>query len=740
MTQSVIYPVSKTLNLEHIKIANGPVKEVVAPVERIYILDESGSMYASMKQLASNLKRIIRSTTFVGDLVTIAWFSDRSGFVCKRFSVENKAHLAEIDKLIEDNVYARGCTSFVPVIKEVHELLKSTPDNYATSLCFMSDGHDNCNSRDAIYKAVEEIAPLVDRSAIIEYGWYADGNTLHAMADRLNATYMFAEKVDDLIGFLEAEINTPVRSVPSVEISSKSPFLLNIEDGRVFKVENGIALIPENIVSVSGVFKAENATVVEKNEAILEQLYAILSVSMLRQDNDLSLEILSTLGDVRLFERFSNAFSKQDYVVVSELASSAVQNKAQRYLHGYKENLVPDVNAVCVLDILRLLSAGENYLNMKDFNYNRIGRKTLKGRDVTIAEIQKIQSEILVTQDNDKLTALFQKLASLADNAEGLQFVDDTKLVPLNSLTFSGSRPNVSILVNINGKVLIPADKARLYNLPLTIESVRFRNLTIIADGIVNVAILPVVLDKETFNALKEKEVLSGEWTEGTQYNIDLSTFPVINRGMVESLSSVDFINSEIETTAIKAHEKVVKYFLKTIREQLGLGDSHRSAGLLSKYSETAVQWLKENGLTDGGFSPRVLSAPTSEEVNSYEVKVKIKDMSSLPKVEDVISAIAKGNTSATKFKFMVDSVREFLPHVEGKTPEELKAYLPSLESDAEILHRTTRRLNTENAIKKFILVVGKSWFSDREDRDAFTTSVDGLNVTVELKDTVIKI
>lgn len=732
-----ITPFSKELALEAIHLEQAVGNPVPMPVERFFIGDVSGSMYNSMEKQRENMKRSIRETTCVGDLVTIVWFSDRAGFVCQRFDVRNQTHLDEIDALIDKNMYARGCTSFVPAIECILELVKNLTPGYASSLVFMSDGHDNCNSHNAIYKAVEEIASFIDKAVIVEYGWYADSKVLHAMADRLNASYVFAERIDDLVAILDQEMSAPVRSVPSIEVETSADFLLNVEDGRLFKSDGGKAFIPENIPVVYGVFKAENAKIAEVDVSVL---YALLSVYVLRQDIDMTLALIDAIGDVYMFRRLTNAFSKQDYVVLSEVAEQASKDVSARYLEGKSTNLVPDVNAPCVIDVLTALSEGDNLLNLNAFSYHRIGRKMLTGRDVALKDIQEIQAEIAVTTDENKLAELFGKLVKLGNNADGLKFVDTKSLVSLSDLTFSNSRPNVSILATIHGSVIVPKDKATHFNIPEVIPATRFRNFAIISDGIVNVSELPVVVDKETHKRLEELGVVHETWREGAEIILDISELPVINRSMVERLNSKEFVEREVENMAIKAHAKVVKYFLDDIRKKLGLGDSHRYSGLIEKYGQEGAEYLKENGLTDGGYSPRSLSAPTTEEVQSFEVKVTFKGMSSLPKVEDVIVAIKTGKTSAAKYQLMLDSVREILPHVEDKTETELRNYLPTLEKDAEIVKKTARKLNRESAIQKFILIVGKSWFSDRDDRDAFTETVDDINVTVELKETTIKI
>ena len=730
-------------SIERTMVADAGVVEKDVPVQRIFIGDNSGSMYGSIKALSESLKKTIRETTRVGDSVTVIWFSSQAGFVIRGFNVQDSDDLDRLDGRIESEFRARGMTSFNPALvlaKQVIDEDVAGNGESAVALTFMSDGHDNCNSRQSIYDLVESIAPLVDRAVVVEYGWYADTSTLHAMADRLNATYVFAEQVDRLIEVLDEEISAPVKSVPLVQVDSSAKLLVDPDTMRVFRVdEEGIAWVPMNVREVFGVINADEKPRTAPKGQDARILYALLAVHVQRDDVDITEKLLNTIGDKGLYRRYVNAFSKQDFVVIAEEAQAASADSSKRFLSGYGKNLVPDQDAPCVMDVLQTLSEGDNLINLADLNYRRVGRRTLSAKDVKAKEIAEIQQQIALATDQDALAPLFRKLATLASDAvEGLTFVDTDHKVPLADLTFSSSRPNVSILARIAGKVLVSPAKAHALGIPEVIESQRWRNFTIIADGIVNVPMLPVIVDKATFEKLQGLGVVKGRWSAGKQFNIELGDLPVINRRMVSSQKADVFVSDEISNLDVKAHAKVVNWLLDKTRKELGLGDSHRSQGLSERFGHEAAEWLKANGLTDSGYSPRSLVAPATEEINSHEVKVSVKGLSSLPKVEDVIAAIAKGKADQPKFRMMAEEVRAH--DLDGMTEKEKMAYLPVLEATAAKYKALSRKLNRESAISRFTLIVGRTWFYDRDDREAFTISENGYDVTVALKDTVIKI
>jgi uncharacterized membrane protein len=118
------------------------------------------------------------------------------------------------------------------------------------------------------------------------------------------------------------------------------------------------------------------------------------------------------------------------------------------------------------------------------------------------------------------------------------------------------------------------------FNLPEMIDTFITRNYTIVKDGIVNVKELPVKINSELYDDLKNKIDLP-------EYNdkfisIDLTKIPLINRKMVKTLSAKEYFNDNIQLLLLKAKQKVYKYYLSKLESDV----ERRSGAIIEKYGE----------------------------------------------------------------------------------------------------------------------------------------------------------
>ena len=720
------YTINGQDGVETHRIVPQTVHEKIVPVEQVVIVDVSGSMYGSLPGLRTHLKKLLRGSVRVGNLVTIVWFSSNSGIVCERYDVRNANHINDIEGLVDKHLHSRGTTSFVPPLNLVRNILTNPTDGYATSLMFMSDGADNHNSRPAIYEACSALAGSLDSAVVVEYGWYADRATLTKMTEILGATYVFSEDMEDFVPVFDNMLTQGVAKVPDVEVSSNAEFLHSPSLRRTFAVVDGRALVPENAEYVVGISRNKESDGVPP----VLGLVSLMGVYAQRMNAETTFDLLGKVGDVALYKQFSNCFSKQDYVNFGNHVINILDNPDNLYADGQSDNLVPDSNATCVMDVLASLSNGNNKLSIHDFQYRRIGRKSLTGLDASKKDIEAIKERLANATSTDEIVALSAELALIGDNSEVLKFVGETSFVSLGDLVFNQSRPNVSLRTLVKGYVEIPEKARKSYNLPDKVETSVWRSYALIADGIVNVAVLPVMVDEATFIRLVQLGVLDGSYVADKVYHINLSGLPVINRSMTKSINSKDYLAGEVRLQKLEAENKVYKWFLDKAR---GGSDKHRYVGLTEKYGEEASVWLKEHGVTDGGFNPRSVVAPAEDEVSIHEVKSSIKGMSSLAKVDEVIELVRNKTAKIpAKAKFMIEAVQK--AQTIADDINQLEAIVASLTADI-------RKLARDLSVVKFVIAVGHVWFNDRDSLDAISEEIEpGVIVSVELVEKTIKI
>ena len=159
-------------------------------------------------------------------------------------------------------------------------------------------------------------------------------------------------------------------------------------------------------------------------------------------------------------------------------------------------------------------------------------------------------------------------------------------------------------------------------------------------------------------------------------------------------------------------------------------------------YGDDGAAWLKEIGITDGGFSPKSVQGDATDYYMSKELKVKLKGLSSLPPVKKVQEAIAKGKVTASA-ALMSDAVADadkFLTTTTDKAK-----IVANFEAKAKAAVVDSRRHMFDMAQTKFAVIVGQTWFqefSSLDENEMDVTMSDGnvVNCTVDMLEKKINI
>jgi hypothetical protein len=300
--------------------------------------------------------------------------------------------------------------------------------------------------------------------------------------------------------------------------------------------------------------------------------------------------------------------------------------------------------------------------------------------------------------------------------------------VPLASLTLNESRPNVSILVRREGSVDTSGNGA---GLPDRVPTCIWRNYAVVRDGIVNVKVLPVSLTRASYERLSTQGMIDAPWVDGAVYELGLEGLPIVNRRMVRRVSAKECFSLQYELIKARAAQKVFKSF----------EESHfpkeRAAALKAIYGEAGAEWLKAAGVTDGGFSPKVVQAAATDTYVGRELDVVISGMASLPKVEDVIKKMANAKKLTPREELMETPIRECQDFVDSRIYADAanpKALLKTWLSDkSKAWVKRSRELTRKLAEMKFSVVVGQVWFPEFDSLDEGTLSFraeDGVDIT----------
>ena len=763
MAKARSYRINDALHLVRQPISS--VAAVAAParaVDHKILIDVSGSMSYDLPTIRGAVKEKLFTQMNENDTLTLIAFSGNGEVftLFNEFPVKTLNDLDTAAKAVDRWLRPVGCTGFQQPIEEVTRLIKESKSQNPVSLLFLSDGADNCSSRSAVLKAIEDLSPRISAATIVSYGHYADIAFLTSMAEKFGGQLIVADDFQKFEPLFIAAVKRPIAGSKKVKeviegnnLICKMVFSVDKENTTLntFEVdEDGNILATPGTTDVWYLSKMpvgeklgdlEEHANKETQKDALAAVYAALSLFSVRMMPDVVLPLLKACGDVRFIKAFATLFGRQKYAAFQELAKDAAFHTSVRKLDGFDPNLVPREDAFTVMDMLTVIESDpENrlMLNSPVFKYDRIGRKTVdKNTRFTEDEeeaIFRLGQEILnVGKDVSKAKELREKLAEITNKPDPLVFEEDEEsknagYAPLG-LVYNENRPNISLrvrktgTVNIDSRVrseAISAYKEKgLDCLPKNVKTHIYRTYTIVKDGIVNVKELPVYLSEDSQKALRDA-ILEGRLPEkAVQYigdtdmlSINLTALPLLNRHGAKPPSAVGLALLQWSLTVAQATVKVYKEVLKEERAKHG-ATRERDAVYTQAFGAGATEWLKEQGITaEGGFSPKRLVEPPTDVYMSKNLESTVKGFSTLPSVSKVREQMAAGKVPNGS-SLMAEAL-SCLEAVRGTPIAPIGAeFLAWLEAETDSLVQKTRHFLQMIARVKAAILVGGVWFGD---------------------------
>lgn len=759
-----LYLVSQTLAVET------PAVPVVVPTHHILWVDCSGSMYGELSKVRQHMKNKLATLVNEGDVVTIGWFSSRGqyGTLFEALPVRTLRDLTDMHKAIDRFLQPMGATGFRDPIRSTLEIIDRTPSTHAISFFFLTDGYDNCSSKKEIIDAVQAIAPRVASATYVEYGYYANRQLLSEMAEQSGGALIFCEDFRAYEPAFEAAMQKKLVGGKKITVNlegearHKLAFAVIGNDVVAFAPnEQNAVMVPEGCPAVY--FLSETPIGDVKAARITTPIYAAAYLMSQRMKTNDVFALLKATGDVRLIKTANQAIGKQKISEFQNALLGTVSDDTLRLVEGFDPSFAPADDCFTLIDLLNVLIADDEakfYPGHPSFKYKRTGRKAVTAQVLSEAEqkeIMDLTNKATTVKALEKVQARMDEM--IAAKGKGIEFEWADKLagVPVNKLTFNETRPNISVLARIEGHVDLSSVKAEhgddwkldeetTKKFPTNIH----RNYTVIADGVVNVDVLPVSFGADTYKLLETEGLVTGGFEAGKVYEVNLRAVPVVNRKMAKEVSAKRLFELSFAREKIAAAQKVFKEM-----EVRAFGKK-ASEGWKVTYGETMTNILKEAGLTDySGFSPKTTLAEATDVYQAVSMEVKIPGLSSLPKVADVekimdANAAAKAANKAEKAltiaqAIMAEPIQEYRDFIassiytsfpEAKRPELLKTWLSTKAKDAIA---ETRKLIREIAQIKFSVIMGPTWFTEfaTMDENSMEMDFDGRKVTcvVELKD-----
>jgi len=670
------------------------IQQHMMKTNHVLVLDCSGSMGYDLPQMRAQLKNKLPSLVEPGDTVSMIWFSGQGqhGFVSEKVEVSDLTDLNNLNKAIDKWLNPIGLTGFVGPLKDAQKIIT---DDGLYNLMFLTDGCDNVSSVQDILNTCQNMSGSFSSVVFVEYGWNCNHALLEKMADEMGGSVIFAEDFEKYDPVFHSVITNGVSKrktlpLPTMDFVGGIVFIPSENGAKSFKIQNSSVLVPESTKAVYGFLKQDsNISLTEVTPA-----YQGAALFVLRRNGELVKSILEGIGDKKAARKYRNCFGKQNQLdFQAELVANSKNPTPQSITASMEEE-----SNITVLDVLDLLSSGENYLSLQNLKYNSMSRKH-----------------------------------SVKEEAD-LSFKRDWTVdkLPFKSLSWSEDRPNVNVLMKIPGHVALPPNN-------LVKEAVFptfvWRNYNIIRDGIVNFDILPMYLDESTYNQLEQHKVVSGGYNPNMVYEVNIRQMPILSYEDVEKVSLKDYFQQSLDILKLKAEQKVYKAYLES------LGEERKSETFIEKYGEDAANWLKEIGITDfNGYSPKTQAEDSTDFYMGVRMVTKLKGLSSLPSYNAYMKKASTGkklNTSDSLLSPYIEACEKM------KTSFQLPVLLDELKKKDEISKKAMKGLIMKLAKTRFTLIVGQTWFDGNDPEDTRYELDDNGNkiqCTVSIEDIQVKI
>lgn len=749
------------------------VKQIEVGTHHIFVIDCSGSMYGELNQIRKDLYEKISTSLKPIDSVSIIWFSGRGeyGALVEDYHVNGPVNLESLKSKIDKYLTPQGLTAFKQPLEEVKALIGRVKQKQGMmqSLFFLTDGYDNQSTTKEILKATIDLKEVLNGATFVEYGWYCNKELMSQMAMEIGGVHTFSKNFVEYKPYLEKQFSSKNLSTKKYVSISENPFsdivfqiveddiiiikpneknevyISSEGDVDVFYFTNtkpkGVEVGDENFVS--NLYKSGVANLSGASENVyISALYAgLFSFSRLSDYNMVS-EILKYLGDAYLITEKANTFGTQKIVELESKFKSAVVDSLSRFTQGYNPDLEPKEDAYSVLDLVSDLMSDEEalwYPQHEAFSYNRIGAKAVSKKVVLKDEDKASITALLEANQLDEAVEKINLIKNSQVDELEFHHNNENEGHPISDLVWNESRANLSVMVTYNGYVNLPTNA---FGLAEKFNTKIFRNYTIIKDGIINFYQLPVSLSQAMFDKVQAEGLLAGEtYTAGKVYVLDYSTLPVVNRKMTSTLSAKELFTEEYELLKLKARNTVFNHYKKRLFDKLG-------KDFIDLYGKEATEWLKSLGVTASGFNPPKELQKSGEEinVNTLEVKIGGRTLPTAKKDFDAIEAkIDSGAPLTPRESLLEPAIKEYKQFVSLLSGVTDNSIIENWLTEKSKNFKTEKnRLMSKISQKKFLTIVGKTWFNEFADRsqNELTLTVDSQDIkfVVEDKMEVVKI
>lgn len=702
-------------------------------INYIFYIDRSGSMYHTLPQLIKDIKLKVRELK-PDDTVTIGWFSSEGqrNFIIKGYKITGPKDFDIFDKLLDANSTTLGCTCFSDILHDTDQVLNDLSvfgSNF--SFCFFTDGYPVVSNYTKeitqIHLALEKIKGRLTNALFVGYGDYYNKDLLSSMAEKLDAALIHSSSIPMFSIAHSAFIEEARNACPKmlVDIVFHTELIFGIKDkmlnvylqndaGKIAfqstkkKDKDYVYMLTNQFPDGAKEVHFTEASIRGSStlEGMVKAAYAASFILTQKTKSDLALEILGLVGDKFLIDKLTNAFTNAEFGDAESFIIEAAISPSKRLKTGWDNKYLPPVDAPCLLNnVLQPLMEDPKarfYPLHTTFEYKKVGRS---------AKVKEGYPELTL---------------------------DSNFACPFTDFVWNASKLNLSLQACIKGKVkLLPkaiteggeVEEPKAFGFADDYSVTVFRNFTLIKDAFLNTTKLPVSVSDQTLQDFVKLGVIDLPEDKGNNgeaiHLLHLDKLPIINRAIAKGKTSAT------ELCKLVYREMEIKGQLKALK---WLKDSEEEAAPKPKtMGERQRLFLEANGIKaeTGVFSPPTETVKTEDFYMAKSFEIKIKGLSSLPKVQEVIDKQTAGKKLTASAALVLAGLN--LWGSSGVTASASPVKIAWLDDKIVQLKKEQKEITHKVQEIKFSLILGKKWLDDFSSRDENKLVYQGNEFTFDL-------
>lgn len=705
----------------------------VDSLHHIHILDRSGSMSNSIDQLINNVQKTVDSINDE-DILTIIWFS---GSGQNRTVIKGAKKFEQLNKILDSLRSVVGCTCFSESLKEVNIILDEIGSIAPVSVTLFTDGNpvvpwNQQEEERRCYTELEKMKGRILAFNTIGYGYHYNQDMLKGFSATSEfGEFIHSSKIDDYLSIFNHNFQKVSDAVcESIEILSQmganeivylNRNFTKMNSGgefylsRIDKRKNQFFIIGDDdsfSFNINTEQYKSNEIKTNLQPASLTNFYYAQTYNLYYQGKRKdSLDILANnLHDKALIDSHMSSFTYDECASHIKKLEAAVFDNSKRMIDGVApKNYIPAEDAFCVLDILNYLqSSGESFYvpfskNIKE--YSRIGKKT-------------------------------------EESINYFTWTDKEIIAPFSNFVFNKEHMNLSIRMVIPGIVTFNPKRAKALNMPLTMDSIIYRNHTIIKDGNLNIKKFEALLSDKDYTLCHTNGVVDYDIGYSNFQNekgetihrciINLEGLPIINRTYINNTKSIDDIfNDVVKIAQLEARQKIIGYYLDKVDEKAVL----KKIDKLADYNVEQIAFLEEHGLNRNleyqGVGKTQKSKDECDSYQSRTMEFYLAGFSTWPKVDELLSRLNEGKKLTASLEVMRQQYENLQYTLDSKKVllEKVNAALrDALIEENETNKKELNRLRNELAIMKIAKLLTGDWFEELkvDDKGNYFYEKDG--------------